>query len=164
MHKVVLRLPDSWSNWNLEVLVFEERENRSTQRKTSHSKGENQHRVVKSSQLPAKIATYLISIGQLLLNKTSLDWPLTWTTQSSTSKLLDNPATTNSTHIWRRHWDLNPGHICGRQVLLPHYTILAPHKAVVTAIFKICFQKNEAGFQSVSFIYVYVYWSSLTSG
>ena len=25
MHKVVLRLPDSWSNWNLEVLVFEER-------------------------------------------------------------------------------------------------------------------------------------------
>ena len=25
IHKVVLRLPDSWSNWNLEVLVFEER-------------------------------------------------------------------------------------------------------------------------------------------
>ena len=24
-NKVVLRLPDSWSNWNLEVLVFEER-------------------------------------------------------------------------------------------------------------------------------------------
>ena len=23
--KVVLRLPDSWSNWNLELLVFEER-------------------------------------------------------------------------------------------------------------------------------------------
>ena len=114
MHKVVLRLPDSWSNWNLEVLVFEERENWSTQRKTSHSKGENQLRVVKSSQLPAKIATYLISIGQLLLNKISLDWPLTWTTQSSTSKLSDNPATTNSTHIWRRHWDLNPGHIWGR--------------------------------------------------
>ena len=25
MHKVVLRLTDSWSNWNLEMLVFEER-------------------------------------------------------------------------------------------------------------------------------------------
>ena len=25
MHKVVLRPPDSWSNWNLEVLFFEER-------------------------------------------------------------------------------------------------------------------------------------------
>ena len=32
----------SRSNWNLEMLVFEERENRSTQRKTSQSKGENQ--------------------------------------------------------------------------------------------------------------------------
>ena len=31
----------SRSNWNLEMLVFEERENRSTQRKTSQSKGEN---------------------------------------------------------------------------------------------------------------------------
>ena len=26
IHKVVLRLPDSWPNWNLEMLVFEERE------------------------------------------------------------------------------------------------------------------------------------------
>ena len=25
IHKVVLRLPDSWSNWNLEMLVFKER-------------------------------------------------------------------------------------------------------------------------------------------
>ena len=25
MHKVFLCLPDSWSNWNLEMLVFEER-------------------------------------------------------------------------------------------------------------------------------------------
>ena len=25
IHKVVLHLPDSWSNWNLEMLVFEER-------------------------------------------------------------------------------------------------------------------------------------------
>ena len=27
--------------------------------------------------------------------------------------------TTNSTHIWRRHRDLNPGHIGGRRVLSP---------------------------------------------
>ena len=62
-------------------------------------------RVVKSSRLPVKIATYLVSIGQLLclafldgwsfLNKISLDWPLTLTTQQSTSKLSDNP------DIWR---------------------------------------------------------------
>ena len=25
IHKVVLRLPDSWSNWNLEMLVFQDR-------------------------------------------------------------------------------------------------------------------------------------------
>ena len=56
------------------------------------------YRVVKSSRLPAKIAAYLVGIGQLLclaflyrwcfLNKLSLDWPLT---QPSTSKLSDNP-------------------------------------------------------------------------
>ena len=25
IHKVALRLPESWSNWNLEMLIFEER-------------------------------------------------------------------------------------------------------------------------------------------
>ena len=59
------------------------------------------NRVVKSSWLPAKIAAYLVSIDWLLclavlyiwlfLNKISLDWPLTLTTQSSTIKLSDNP-------------------------------------------------------------------------
>ena len=58
-------------------------------------------RVVKSSQLLAKIAAYLVSISLLLclaflyrwrfLNKISLDWPLTFTTHPSTSKLSDNP-------------------------------------------------------------------------
>ena len=58
-------------------------------------------RVVKSSQLPAKIAAYLFSISQLLClvflyrlcrwNKICVDWPLTLTTQLSTSKLSDNP-------------------------------------------------------------------------
>ena len=39
---MVLRLPDSWSNWNLEMLIFEVR---STRRKTSRSnKGENQQK------------------------------------------------------------------------------------------------------------------------
>ena len=28
IHKVVLHLPDSWSNWNLEMLVFGERKTR----------------------------------------------------------------------------------------------------------------------------------------
>ena len=58
--------------------------------------------VVNSSRLPAKIATYLVSISWLLclaflyrwrfLNKISPDWPLTLTTQPSTSKLSDNQA------------------------------------------------------------------------
>ena len=58
-------------------------------------------RVVKSSRLLAKIATYLVSISQLFclaffygwcfLNKISLDWPLTLTTQLSTLKLSDKP-------------------------------------------------------------------------
>ena len=57
-------------------------------------------KVVKSSVLPVKTATYLVSIGWLLslpllygwpfLNKISLDWPLTLTTQPCTSKLSDN--------------------------------------------------------------------------
>ena len=57
-------------------------------------------RVVKSSQLLAKIAAYLVGIGRLFclaflygwrfLNKIFLDWPLTLTTQPSTSKLSDN--------------------------------------------------------------------------
>ena len=58
-------------------------------------------RVLKSSRLRAKIGAYLVSIGWLLflaflygwhvLNKISLDWPRTLTTQLSTSKLSDNP-------------------------------------------------------------------------
>ena len=35
---------------------------------------------------------------------------------------------TNSTHIWRRVWESNPGHIGGRRVLSPHYAIPAPLK------------------------------------
>ena len=60
------------------------------------------YRVAKSSQLSVKITAYFVSIGWLLclaflygwcfLNKISLDWQLTLTTQPSTSKLSDNPA------------------------------------------------------------------------
>ena len=52
-------------------------------------------------ELSAKIASYLVSVSWLLclaflygwcfLNKIFLDWPLTLTTQPSTSKLSDNP-------------------------------------------------------------------------
>ena len=59
-------------------------------------------RVVKSVWLPAKITAYLASISWLLflaflygwrfLNEISLDWPVTLTTELSTSKLSDKPA------------------------------------------------------------------------
>ena len=39
---MVLHLPDSWSNWNLEMLVLRRGQNWSTQRKSPWSKGENQ--------------------------------------------------------------------------------------------------------------------------
>ena len=38
---VVLRLPDFWSNWNLELLVFEEGRKPEYRRKPSRGKGEN---------------------------------------------------------------------------------------------------------------------------
>ena len=66
---MVLRLPDSWSNWNLEMLVFEERG---------------------KPEYPEK----------------------------NLSEQRREP-TTNSTHIWCRHRDLNPDHIIGRGALSP---------------------------------------------
>ena len=42
IHEVVSSLPDSWSNWNLEILVCEERGKPEYLEKTSWSKGENQ--------------------------------------------------------------------------------------------------------------------------
>ena len=68
-------------------------------------------RVVKSSQLPAKIAAYLVSISWLLclaflyrwgfLIEISLDWPLTLTSQLSTLKLSDTP---ESCSCWLCHF------------------------------------------------------------
>ena len=66
---MVLRLPDSWSNWNLEMLVFEERG---------------------KPEYPEK----------------------------NLSEQRREP-TTNSTHIWRRRRELNPGNFGGRRVLSP---------------------------------------------
>ena len=66
---MVLRLPDSWLNWNLEMLVFEERG---------------------KPEYPEK---NLLEQGR--------------------------EPTTNSSHIWHRRRDLNPGYIGGRRVLSP---------------------------------------------
>ena len=66
---MVLRLPDSWPNCNLAMLVFEERG---------------------KAEYPEK---NLSEQGREL--------------------------TTNSTHIWRRRRELNPGHIGERRVLSP---------------------------------------------
>ena len=66
---MVLRLPDSWSNWNLEMLVFEERG---------------------KPEYPEK----------------------------NLSEQRREP-TTNSTHIWRRRCELNPGHNKRRRVFSP---------------------------------------------
>ena len=66
---MVLRLPDSWSNWNLKMLVFEERG---------------------KPEYPEK---NLLEQGR--------------------------EPTTNSSHIWHRRRDLNPGYIGGRRVLSP---------------------------------------------
>ena len=59
--------PDSWSNWNLKMLVFEERGKPEYPEKNLSEQGRE--------------------------------------------------STTNSTHIWRRRRDLNPGHIGGRRAL-----------------------------------------------
>ena len=42
IHIVILRLPDSWSNWNLEMLIFEKRGKLEYPEKTFQSKGENE--------------------------------------------------------------------------------------------------------------------------
>ena len=80
---MVLRLPDSLSNCNLEMLLFEERG---------------------KPEYPEK----------------------------NLSEQRREP-TTNSTHIWRRHQDLNPGHIGGRRVLSPlHHPLLPEQDQIVT--------------------------------
>ena len=50
-------------NWNLEVLVFEERENRSTRRKTSRSREENQQQTQPTYGVNAGIWTRATLVG-----------------------------------------------------------------------------------------------------
>ena len=68
IHKVVLRLPDSWSNWNFEMLVFEERGR--PEQKTTRSKGENQYEYANESHNFANLkfceVTLLLSFSLFL--------------------------------------------------------------------------------------------------
>ena len=79
---MVDRLPDSYSNWNLELLVFEERrKNRSTQRKSSRSKGENQQQTIcamapsYATKIPQGF-TFLCKIGLLIFKAPSVDYQI----------------------------------------------------------------------------------------
>ena len=82
-------------------------------------------RVLKSSRLPAKITAHLVSIGWLpylaflygwcFLNKISLDWPLTLTTQPSTSKLFDNLASGHFFFFKEFNQCLNNGKVSARK-------------------------------------------------
>ena len=105
IHKVVLRLADSWSNWNLKMLVFKER-------------------------------------GKP-------EYP-----ENNLSEQRREP-TTNSTHIWHLHLDLNPSHIGGRRALSSLRHPLLPkidNELVISQppvyfksvkIMKICFTKKK---------------------
>ena len=66
--------PDSWSNWNLKMFVFEERGKPEYPEKNLSEQGRE--------------------------------------------------STANSTHIWRRCRDLNPGHIGGRRALMKAFPFL----------------------------------------
>ena len=85
---MVLRLPDSWSNWNLEMLVFEERGKPEYPEKSLSEQGRQ--------------------------------------------------PTTNSTHIWRRRWELNPGHIGGRRVLSPRRHPRSPRELKLFTAISTC--------------------------
>ena len=61
--KVVLRLPDSWLNWNLEMLVFEVRGKPEYPEKTSQSKEENQQQTQPTNGIDAGIWTRATLVG-----------------------------------------------------------------------------------------------------
>ena len=60
---VILCLPDSWSNWNLEMLVLRRGENQSTQSKTSRSKGENQQQTQPTNGVDNGIRIWATLVG-----------------------------------------------------------------------------------------------------
>ena len=90
---MVLRLPDSWSNWNLEMLVFEERGKPEYPEKSLSEQGRQ--------------------------------------------------PTTNSTHIWRRRWELNPGHIGGRRVLSPRRHPRSPRELKLFTAISTCSRQHS---------------------
>ena len=49
-----------------------------------------------------------------------------------TLRTKEKEPTTNSTHIWRRRLDLNPGHIAGRRVLSPLRHPFSPREPAET--------------------------------
>ena len=127
---MVLRLPDSWSNWNLEMLVFEER-----------GKPEYPEKNLSDMITSAKaIDVLIITLFNSCINFTNVHLCNYCTkifvivvNTCVCRRSVDNKAlilsypiseqgrepSTNSTHIWRRRQDLNPGHIGGRRVLSP---------------------------------------------
>ena len=66
--------------------------------------------------------------------------------------------TTNSTHVWRRHLDSNPGHIGGRRVLSPMCHPCSPREFIV----KITRPRCRFKVSSRSFNFHRDYSSSLT--
>ena len=60
---MVPRLPDSWSNWNLELLVFKERGKPEHPEKTSRRKGENQQQTQPTYGVHAGIRTRTTLVG-----------------------------------------------------------------------------------------------------
>ena len=60
---MVLSLPDSWSNWNLEMWVFEETGKPEYPEKTSRSKGENQQETQPTYGVDAAIGAQATSAG-----------------------------------------------------------------------------------------------------
>ena len=66
---MVLRLPDSWSNLNLEMLVFEERGKQECPENTSRSKGENQQQTQPTYGVVAGFGFGLVSVRYLFYQR-----------------------------------------------------------------------------------------------
>ena len=63
IHKVVVRLPDSSSNWNLEMLVFEERGKPEYPEKNLSEQGEKQQQTEPTYGVDARIWTQGTLVG-----------------------------------------------------------------------------------------------------
>ena len=140
---MVLLLPDSSSNWNFEMLVFDERGKPEYPEKNLLEQGREpttnsthiwrRHRDLNPDHIIHKVVLRLpdswsnSNLEVLVFEELGKpEYP-----EKNRSKQGREP-TTNSTHIWRRHRDLNPDHIIGgrralsslRHLLLPNWRIL----------------------------------------